>query len=302
MTLADLSIKYTTTSTVVLGLGLIGLIVWIIIIRTPPYAESKSMEKFLSAEFSKIKDLKLSRQYTYLSCLYTDDQLQNRLPFSMNDFWIIQTNFLPHDVIVDNVPKYPTAYHTLFTSLDPHVASEKNVVYNYQYNSLPSTWGNSPLDSHFKLKNGLAHDSWVEVERGPDHTGGYTWFYYMPGTGNWFNLGKTIVFADHHEAFSVAAKDGVKFQDPVNGGRSDQLLLANYFVRKKYDTIQFTQRAESIFKYEIFNLKNKQTDGAAACLPGVQTRGNIECDCSSHLPYLNCMTYGPCGKITLPNI
>ena len=176
------------------------------------------------------------------------------------------------------------------------------MVYNYQYNILPSNWGNSPSDLHFKLKNGLDDDSWVEVERGPDKTGYYTWFYYMPGTGNWFNLGKTIVFADHHEAFSVAAKDGVKFQDPINGARSDQLLLANYFIGKKYDTIQFTQRAENIFKYEIFNLKNKQTDSAAACIPDVKTRGNLECDCSSHLRYLNCMTDGPCGKIVLPNI
>jgi hypothetical protein len=77
--------------------------------------------------------------------------------------------------------------------------------------------------------------------------------------GNWFNLGKTIVFSDHHEAFSQAAKDGgVVFQDPVNGGSADQTLLAGYFVGKKYGTIQFTQRVDGIFKYEIFNLKNKQ--------------------------------------------
>lgn len=264
--------------------------------------ESASMRQFLAAEFSKIEDVKQSQQYKYLSCLYTDDQLQSRLPFSMSDFWVIQTNLLPTDIIVGKVPKSPTAYHTLFTNLDPHVESEKGVVYNYQYNSFPSNWGNSPPDPNFKLKNGLADDSWVEVERGCcDPIPGYTWFYYMPGTGNWFNLGKTIVFSDHHEAFRVAAKDGVKFQDPINGGDSDQLLLANYFIRKKYDTIQFTQRAEGIFKYEIFNLKNKQVDGDA-CIPAMKTRGNLKCNCSSHLPYLNCMTDGPCGRIVLPDI
>jgi hypothetical protein len=281
--------------------SVIALIIYCINDRTPG-PPTVSLQKFIVADFSKMEDVKQSQQYKYLSCLYTDDQLQSRLPFSMSDFWVIQTNLLPAGVTVGNVPKSPTAYHTLFTNLDPHVASEKSVVYNYQYNSLPSVWGNSPPDSHFKLKNGLGDNSWVEVERGQDKTGGYTWFYYMPGTGNWFNLGKTIVFSDHHEAFRVAAEDGVVFQDPINGGDSDQLLLANYFIRKKYDTIQFTQRAENIFKYEIFNLKNKQTDSAAACIPGVKTRGNLECDCSSHLPYLNCTTDGPCGKIVLPNI
>jgi hypothetical protein len=264
---------------------------------------AKICQNFLAAKFSNIEDVKKSHQYKYLSCLYTDDQLQSKLPFSMSDFWVIQTNLLPADVTVDKVPKSPTGYHTLFTHLDSHVASEKSVVYNYQYNSLPSTWANSPPDLNFKLKDGLADNSWVEVQRGKDATGGYTWFYYMPGTGNWFNLGKTIVFADHHEAFKVAAENGVKFQNPINGLHSDQTLLGDYFKKKNYDTIQFTQRAENIYKYEIFNLKNKQTDSKeVACIPGVKTRGNLECDCSTDLLYLNCMTNGPCGKIALPNI
>jgi ABC-type bacteriocin/lantibiotic exporter with double-glycine peptidase domain len=76
------------------------------------YAESSSIRQFLAAEFSKIEDVKQSQQYKYLSCLYTDDQLQNRLPFSMSDFWVIQTNLLPAGVIVGKVPKSPTAYHT----------------------------------------------------------------------------------------------------------------------------------------------------------------------------------------------
>ena len=266
-----------------------------------------SIHEFLDVDFSTIEDVKRSQQYKYLSCLYTDDQIQKRLPFSMSDFWIIQTNLLPGGVTVGEVPERPSKYHTLFMDLDTHVSSEKSVIYNYQYHSLPSGRRPSPVpsppDQHFKFKNGLPDNSWVEVERGRDKTGGYTWFYYMPGTGNWFNLGKTIVFADHHEAFSAAAKDGVKFKDPINGGGPDQLLLAQYFIKKNYDTIQFTQRAETIFKYEIFNLKNKQTaDNTGACLPGVKTRGDLDCDCSSSLPYLNCSTSGICGKIVLPSI
>ena len=41
-------------------------------------------------------------------------------------------------------------------------------------------------------KNGISNNTWIEVERGADKPNHYTWFYYMPGTGNWFNLGKTI--------------------------------------------------------------------------------------------------------------
>ena len=60
-----------------------------------PGGKNVSMQQFLAAEFSKIEDVKQSQQYKYLSCLYTDDQLQSRLPFSMSDFWVIQTNLLP---------------------------------------------------------------------------------------------------------------------------------------------------------------------------------------------------------------
>ena len=285
---------------------------------------------FPDAHFNDIKGLKESKWYDYLRCIYTDNQLQKRIPFSMSDLWIIQTKFLPDSIRLENIPKAPTKYHTMFTDLDAHVSSEKNVIYIYQYNTVPfkmfkfsfmnyisnfsivfeiinrifnksSSW-NSPTDPHFKLKNGLPDNSLVEVERGADSIGGYTWFYYMPGTGNWFNLGKTISFSDHREAFSVAAEDGIKFKDPINGKSDDQFLLAKYFIGKKYDTIQFTQRAENVFKYEIFNLKNTQTKNAGACIPDIKTRGDQDCVCSPKLPYLNCSTGSPCGDITLPDI
>ena len=254
--------------------------------------------------FKNMSDVKSSDWYDYFKCIYTDNQLQEKLPFSVNDLWVIQTKFLPESLkeLKQNISSSPKSLHDLFTKWDPHVDAVESVFYIYQYNSLPPTWANSPPDPHFKLKKGMPSNSWVEIERGPDLIGGYTWFYYMPGTGNWFDLGKTIVFNDHRQAFSMAAKEGVKFSDPVNGGDADQLLLAEYFISKGYDTIQFTQRAEGIFKYEIFNLKNKQLKDAGACIPGIKTRGNLPCDCSSSLKYLNCQTSSnPCGNIILPN-
>lgn len=201
------------------------------------------------------------------------------------------------------IPVSPTGYLSFFTSLDPHVSSQNQVIYIYQYNSFPKEWGNSSPDQNFKLKEGLHHNTLVEVARGADVVGGYTWFYYMPGTGNWFNLGKTIVFNDHHEAFKVAEKDGVKFEDPVNGGSQDQTYLAEYFLNHGYETIQFTQRAEGIFKYEIFNLKNKQESKDNPCIPHIRTRGNDSCNCLPTLGYLNCATTNnPCDSIILPAV
>ena len=265
----------------------------------------KHVSEKLDVYFENMNDLMSSTWYEYFKCIYTDRQLQEKLPFSVKDLWMIQTKLLPKNLkkLNQNIASLPKSLHDLFTKWDPHVDAEDSVFYIYQYNSLPPTWGNSPPDPNFKLKNGIPSNSLVEIERGPDTIGGFTWFYYMPGSGNWFNLGRTIVFNDHHEAFSMAAKDGVNFSNPVNGGDADQLLLANYFISKNYDTIQFTQRAEGIFKYEIFNLKNKQLKETGACIPGITTRGASVCNCSTKLKYLNCQTSNnKCGDIILPNV
>jgi hypothetical protein len=249
-----------------------------------------------------MNDIKLSQWYLYLKCIYDDDQLKDKLPFSMNDFWIIQTNLLPTTIKLDTPTKSPTGYHSLFTTLDSHVSSQKNVIYIYQYNIIPTTWANSPPDPKFKLKDGITSNTWIEISRGADKLGGYTWFYYMPGTGNWFNLGKTISFYDHHEAFDVAKKNGVYIKDPIDGVGEDQTAMGTYFKSIGYDTIQFTCRSEGKFKYEIFNLKNKQEIEDDPCVSGIITRAKQKCQCTSSKKYLNCSVSNDCHTKTLPAI
>lgn len=62
-----------------------GIILWL----TQVQAGVTSKEK----DFHSFAELKLSKWYNYFKCLYTDDQLKKRIPFSVNDFWILQKNF-----------------------------------------------------------------------------------------------------------------------------------------------------------------------------------------------------------------
>ena len=258
----------------------------VIPVKPPLYFEDK---------FTTLSEIKKSIWYEYLKCIYTDEQLLKQLPFTMNDFWVIQKPLLPKTIEI-NANTSPTGFHTKFSSLDPHVSSETNVVYIYQYHSKPGVWGNSPPDSSFKLLGGIKSNEWVQIERGPDSVGGYTWFYYMPGTGNWFNLGETKVFTDHHEAFNEAITNGnIHFTDPINGGDNDQKLLGDYFKGIGYDTLQFTCRAEGIYKYEIFNLKNIQQRSGDPCLPNIITRDSKGCVCDPSAAFLNCKVIDPTG-------
>ena len=48
--------------------------------------------------FKNMSEVKSSDWYDYFKCIYTDNQLQEKLPFSVNDLWVIQTKFLPESL------------------------------------------------------------------------------------------------------------------------------------------------------------------------------------------------------------
>ena len=272
-----------------------------------------NLEFALKVRFANMVDIKESYWYSYLKLIYSDEQIREKLPFSMDDFWIIHGKLLPSNIILNNISNSPSKNKSLFTDLDPHVSSQKSVIYIYQYNKMPGdidfcpncisenlnkkNWGNSIPDLNFKLLKGFKNNTWVEIHRGPDKLNGYTWLYYMPGTGNWINLGKTIVFYDHKDAYIFANSHSgeiFEFIPPLEPffewGSKYQTKLGDYFKNLGYDTIQFTCRSEGIFKYEIFNIREKQGKKDNACLinSDIRTRGKNICKCNSSLKYLNC--------------
>ena len=116
-----------------------------------------------------------------------------------------------------------------------------------------------PLDKHgmgninFELEHGFPSGTKIEVmHRHGDPAGGGMWFYYSAGSGIYFALGKTVTFMDHSDAASAW---GVSDD-------SDLRALANAAIARGYDSIQYTHRKESIYKFEIVAVR---LDGEAGC-------------------------------------
>jgi hypothetical protein len=240
------------------------------------------------ASFVTFDEVVKSPWYEYLQHIYSDNQLRAQVPFRMDDFWIIQLKLLPSTIAFsDNLPRLPTSiltnsyYHSLFSHLDYHADSENSVIYIYQYHTIAPS-----IDYKFQFLNGFHDNEIIEIQRGPDVTNAFTWFYFMRGTGNWLNIGKTLVFLDHDEAFKLAQVEvaGPKETD------DEQTKMGNFFRAKGIDTLQFTSRAEVIYKFEIMNLRIKQGAYEGACIPGIITRDNEPCVCNQMLEYLNCTT------------
>ena len=255
-------------------------------------SKGSSLDKLRTSDskWSNLDNLRTSPWYMYLTKIYSDMQLQWMLdmgPIDMQDFWIIQPKLLPpslRSVLPEPLPERPSFY--LFTVLDPHVSGETSAVYQYQYHGVAA----GGLDLNFKLLRGVPDDTWVEVQRGADSVGAYVWFYYMKGSGNWLNVGKTLSFIDHANAF-----ERFRIATPPDDGDQRQTNLAKAALADGYDSIQFTMRSEEIFKYEIFFLRFQQV-GNNPCVPGIRTRSFVPCSCNPLLTYLNCYS----GSAVLP--
>lgn len=263
-----------------------------------------SLEDFLkslnAASFKNLSAVMESPWYLYLQHVYSDSQLINWMQkgeLSLKSFWIIQLPLLPPELSLrDHVPLNPVGLHTLFSSLDSHVGSEQGAIYIYQYNAIPRRNPRYPdnrgdIDKNFKMLRGFPSDTWLEVERGPDAPGGYIWFYLMTGTGNWLNIGRTIVFHDHQAAFDA-------YHINQGDGPETQKRLGDILRAQGYKTIQFTCRSENVFKFEIFDLSYRQPATRSPCVPGIRTRGDQPCECSATMPYLNCKV----GDSWLPKV
>ena len=79
-------------------------------------------------------------------------------------------------------------------------------------------------------------NTWVEVmhERDPfgdEHDG--LWFLYAKGSGVWYNIGKTIVFDEHADAYRYFR---------VGGNEA----MCRAAAAAGYDTVQFTEHRDTV--------------------------------------------------------
>ena len=213
---------------------------------------------------------------------------QGSYPMCMGDFWMFYDQELQKAKVSD-APK------SVGECPDPKKEAER-----YGVNNALSPAGVS-WSWHPPPRKAFHDNTWVEVIHtkvtSDEKTG--AWFYYAKGSGMWFNLGKTISFPDHSEAF----KHFNVHKMPANGGPINEHMCAAA-AKAGYDSIQFVSHPYSnkcskhkglaSMNYELVSTK---LIGAYTCTSKSGTSSKIAvgwkgsngpCDCDNSKKMLNC--------------
>jgi hypothetical protein len=243
--------------------------------------------------------------YDYLSKLYSDDQLLTLMPLNIGHLWILFPRLMSPKLLSSlRWSLMPYFYHGIYYLQNPLALkasasllisqvlwkSPPPELWVYQYRQLPPCrcWfpNYHQVDQHVDAPLEMHSNQDVEIYRGPDDVDTFQWFYYAKGSGIWINLGKTIAFQDHYDAFdffSIMHNYGV-------GERSAEHALGKALLEQGYDTIQFTCTHEQVYKFEIMSVRAIQPNSTSPCtsLPA-KGRGNVTCVCDPQRANINCM-------------
>ena len=195
------------------------------------------------------------------------------------------------EVVVPTIKDDPCQYGDFFRSINKEF-DLCNALWAYQYavSTLPNPL--IPPDQApqvpFTYQNGIPSDKWIEITHcccDFDNNGYF--FYVAVGSGIWYNVGKTIVFPDHIDAYCFfynINKNDLSIYDIecLNGGGSlnvnDTLDAKNARAAKEagYDSIQFTFRYEkndftqkAMYKFEIQDCRFIGSQNDSPCFPDV---------------------------------
>ena len=140
----------------------------------------------------------------------------------------------------------------------------------------------------------FADSTWIEVIHmgglGDEHIG--AWFFHASGSGIWVNVGKTVHFTDHGDAFTF-------FKTPANNEKMTAAAKA-----QGYDSIQFlahsdceynTCRRKPGVKVPNMEIVITALDGVYPCADKKGTSPKIKmgwhsttCACSNAMNMVNC--------------
>lgn len=211
-------------------------------------------------------------------------------PVKTQDFWMI------YDVVLVKA-KVKTAPKSVGTcpTAKPPVGQRYNVNNHYQPAFTSYVWHPYPYSE-------MIGNSWVEIFHESDPFGDEkfgAWFMYTPGSGIYFNLGKTIAFAEHQDAY--------KHFNVTSGDFNEELSKAA--AGQEYDSVQFLAHTDHVnYQCDTKNTGNKGLDymgieilgaklvgtypcGSAAGAPSVIRagwQGSRACTCDNSKQYINC--------------
>mmetsp|Transcript_120542 Transcript_120542/g.218963 ORF Transcript_120542/g.218963 Transcript_120542/m.218963 type:complete len:344 (-) Transcript_120542:43-1074(-) len=165
----------------------------------------------------------------------------------------------------------------------------------YSPNDVSWAWHSYPYQSE-------AENTWIEVMHQSDPFGDEkhgAWFIFTPGSGIYFNLGKTISFAEHNDAYEHFHVKGPHYNQEM----SQAAAAAGY------DSIQFTAHVDHVnypcdthntgrpgFEYMGVEIVGTKLVGTYACTasggapPTIKAgwHASRECICDNKNKFLNC--------------
>ena len=126
---------------------------------------------------------------------------------------------------------------------------------------------------------------------GDQASSGY-WMYAAAGSGVFYNVGRTAVFRDHREAFEQLPGGYAKWD--ADSTYLAVPRLAQLAKAAGFDSIQYTHRLESLYLYEIQDVRDAL--GEVTVCPGPSmskfTRGgwagSEPCECTGRFNLLDC--------------
>lgn len=267
----------------------------------------RSIQQHNLPTFHTMCDLKASAWYVYLTILYTDAQMEQLLPVDISKFWVLYPQYLPpplwDSLCVSMMPRFPKDVFRAMLVFDhwdgirvthEHLMHQWDVLFIYQYDRIPNhpcdtdIWHKTIWDIPLPIAAAKSFEL-VEVMRFPDQLGSFHWFYYGKGSGIWIDVGKTIWFRDHQDAYTYFCIDA--YLDGAHT-QQDEELLAAALLTNGYDTIQFLCAAENIYKYEIMTVHSRQNAQGSACV-NIPTwgRGMVPCMCETGPWIINCQLH-----------
>lgn len=174
------------------------------------------------------------------------------------------------ELVQAKVSDAPASVGTCPTAKPP-LGQRYNVNNDYQPRMTSFIWHPYPYSE-------LVAKTWVEVFHeadpfGDEHFG--AWFQYTPGSGIYFNLGKTISFAEHQDAYTHF---GVK-----TGDFNEELSKAA--AAQGFDSIQFLAHVDHVnYQCDTKNTKNAGLNYMGVEVLACKLVGTYSCGASSGAP------------------
>lgn len=239
--------------------------------------------------FQTAAALKASPWGRYYEKIYHSIPGSNFYPLDVGQNWVLFNNVLIDTKLEDSLSAAVTCPSKEYERYMENCF--------YQPPSVSFIWHAYPY-------SGVPASTWAEVIHQQDPFGDEVhgmWFQYAPGSGIWFNTGKTIVFKDHQEAYNKWNIHGV--QDP------NSAFCYAAAVMDDYDSVQFNEHVDHVsyqcdtshtkrqgFDYMGLEIVAVKLVGTYSCgtrvgAPPVIRRGwhaASPCNCDNHHPYVNC--------------